>query len=110
MQDFEGRGPFRPGFSHRWIDESKPFVNLPTCFSEFGLHNVLRKARGRSIGCGCDSLDQIQLWFNANEMATLHGLGFSLVRMEVDEILGTSQYQTVFARKKPLNQDFEVVV
>ena len=36
IQDAEGRGPYRPGFSNKWLDENPRALGLLPWFEEFG--------------------------------------------------------------------------
>ena len=36
VQDAQGRGPWKPGFSHRWVEDRPDHYNLPPWFVEFG--------------------------------------------------------------------------
>lgn len=110
IQDLEGRGPFRPNFSHLWLDpdpklhESK-LVPWPEQFPEAFFR--IRVFRTIYCGCGCESPDQLKLWFSESEVNRLRRFGYTAVKMSVDEILGQSDVQTVFRRLKPLRMDVE---
>jgi hypothetical protein len=110
IQDHDGRGPFKPGFSHVWCDtEGDP--QLPPWFQEFpGLLQKVRKAaETHHVGCGCRSVEQIERWFTPTERVRLSILGYKLVSMEVDRVLAESKNQVVFLREKPLKDDIEVL-
>jgi len=106
VQAIDGRGPWRPGFSHVWVDDiAKP----PAWIEEFNVRAVLRAANGDVTGCACRSLDQLRRWFTQDELNRLRVLGYFVVRLEVDRILAESKHQVVFARKQPLAMDVETV-
>lgn len=105
VQDGEGRGPFRPGFSKQWLDATffpgmKP---LPTWMDEFGTERIVRLARGRHLGCGVRELRHIGRWFSPTERIRLKFLGFSIISIEPEEILAESPNQLVFAVSNPLS-------
>ncbi len=103
IQDTEGRGPYRPGFSDTWVRETQDDRLLPW-FMEMGpIH--LRVRPGMHAGCGCTSLSQLRMWFNEQEYTTLLGFGYRAVQLNVDRILGRSLTQCVFERQKPLAED-----
>jgi len=107
IQDKEGRGPWRPGFSHIWIEDRDDHNNLLPWYIEFG--SVLHAQRGYAIGCGCLSLDQLRRWFIKTEYNRLKLLGYSAVKMQFDRILGSSDIQCVFERKLPLNRKIKTI-
>ncbi len=104
IQDGEGRGPWKPGFSHRWVEYREDHRNLVPWFVEFG--NVhLTALDGEHIGSACRTLDQLRRWFTPSEYATLQVYGYRAVRMEVGRLLAESAKQVLFGRAKPLNSD-----
>jgi hypothetical protein len=108
VQDAEGRGPWRPGFSACWVEDRPDHENLQPCFDEFPY--VLRKhMAGMAIGCGCRTLHQLRRWITFSEYSKLKGYGYQAVRMQPGRILGESAIQLVFDRAKPLNSEFEPV-
>lgn len=108
VQDKDGRGPWKPGFSDRWVEDRDDHDNLPPFMYEFV--NALDHAIiGMVFGCGCRTLVQLQRWFTPTEYATLKELGYECVKMEVGRILAESDIQCVFERNKPLRDDVEIV-
>jgi len=102
VQDADGRGPWRPGFSHKWTEDRTdaeyaallPWpIEFPGLVFGYGYH-----------GCGCQSLAQLRRWIRQSEYATLQRYGYRAVAIEVDRILARSAVQCVFERRKPLNQ------
>lgn len=110
VQDDEGRGPWRPGFSQRWVEDrpASEFAALQPWPSEFGpVH--LRAIFGMHLGCGCTSIVQLRRWFTPTEYRRLLSFGYRAVRMGVGRVLAESAIQCVFERAKPLTQDVEAV-
>lgn len=109
IQDADGRGPYKPGFSHVWCDDfgAPP---PPTWMHEFP--SVLRRMNDETAhyGTACRSIEQLRKWFTPTELCRLQLLGYHLVVMEVDRVLAESKNQLVFARRKPLNTDIDVLV
>lgn len=104
VQDAEGRGPFRPGFSRMWIDESEAAPLLPTWMQEFGEDVFARLGRdGEHYGSAVRTLDGVTHWFNANERRKLAEFGFHVVSFRDARVLAESPNQLVFARRLPLN-------
>jgi hypothetical protein len=109
VQDSDGRGPFKPGFSGSWIDaDIGDRDNLRAWPLEFGdgIVNQVRLlvAHGYHCGCACRDIETIKRWFTAAELERLKVLGYSIVKMRVDRILAESKDQLVFAREIPLRK------
>lgn len=108
IQDKDGRGPFKPGFSKRWLDpEPKPneelLVPWPIQFPD-----VLFRIQVFHVvycGCACMSPEQLRMWFSQSEFKRLKRFGYQSVTLEVDEVLGQSEVQLVFRRIKPIRLD-----
>jgi len=101
IQDKEGRGPFRPGFSHQWIDEDR--AEWPeTYMHQFGADILKNIPEQRHAGCGFFSVDQLKKWFTPVELDRLLLLGYSAVKLDSSTVIARSKEQLVFHRKKPL--------
>jgi hypothetical protein len=103
VQDAEGRGPYRPGFSHIWNeheDGPAPVMGaFPGAIAE--AYKIIRK-RGGAVGCAFRTVEQARAWFNANEVLTLARYGYSLCWMKADEVLAENNDQLVIWTKVPL--------
>jgi hypothetical protein len=108
IQDKDGRGPWKPGFSHNWVEDRADAKNLLPWFDEFGRVDGL-VLYGEWCGSGCETIEQIKRWFTPKEYKTLLKYKYNLVKMRVDRILGRSDIQVFFGRSKALNEDFEIV-
>ena len=111
VQDADGRGPFRPGFSHWWVEERPDHDNLVPWMQQFG-HDAIPRTGwpfGKHFGCACRTLDQLRRWFTASEYATLQRFGFQAVSMDVARVLHESEIQLLFQRAKPLRADVSPV-
>jgi len=104
IQDKDGRGPWKPGFSHQWVEERPDHDNLPPWFVEFGRVDRLVIV-GAWCGSGCDTIDQLRRWFTESEYRKLKTLGYRAVKMEVGRVLARSDRQLFFERVKPLNEE-----
>jgi len=102
LQEDEGRGPFRPGFSETWLDGIRSY-DLPPWLEEFGWH-VAQEARqsGLYCGTGCRSLEQLYRWFSRNERRRLKRYGYDVVTIVPDRIFAESVNQVVFGCRAPL--------
>lgn len=102
IQDKDGRGPYKPGMSEQWVDQDRDESTRPPFYSEFGLHVLQKAIYGQSCGCGFRTVKQLRAWFSDRERAMLRSIGYNIVTIEVDAILGESRNQLVFACNSPL--------
>lgn len=103
VQAEDGRGPWRPGFSHVWVDEDAPSGHLTETVMDLIPVEVLRNLpTTHAYGCGCRTLAQLRDWFTPVERQRLSRLGFHPVVMRVDAVLAESDRQVFFARCRPL--------
>jgi len=103
IQDKEGRGPYKPGFSHRWTDDTIDPAKRPSIMEEFGWDICKKAGANQSVGCAFRDMTQLRRWFTAEEIKKLYGFGYAITKMEADAILGESEKQLVIARNKPLH-------
>lgn len=108
VQDKDGRGPFKPGFSHKWAIPRYEQKNLPTWAEEFGIKSLSMNF-GYHVGCGCLTLDQLRRWFAQDEYAALLRLGYRAVKMDADRILAQSDVQCLFERRRALRKGVTTV-
>lgn len=108
IQDKDGRGPFRLGFSHVWVEDREDLGNLLPWFVEFGWVDRLL-LYGEYGGSGCVALDQLGRWFTVSEYRTLVLFGYRSVKMEVGRLLAESKIQCFFGRAIPLSEEVVVV-
>ena len=104
LQDADGRGPFRPGFSHLWVDENNP-NNMPPIFQELGMppHEMAKIIPpDMHCGCACKSAEELHKWFNRNERKRLSRFGSSIVEFEPDVIIADLPSQVLFGMRQPL--------
>ena len=101
VQDRTGRGPFRPGFSHLWVDDERTSCP-PSFIEEFGAEIISKMTPGYAYGCGVRQRAQVDNWFSPTEIIRLRMLGYAIVKLDVDVILAESAHQVVFGRRRPL--------
>ena len=109
VQTDDGRGPWRPGLSKHWIDTESDKPLYPDVVSAFGLEWRSKIPKGWHCGCACRSLYQLLSWFTRKEQATLAKLGYYVVCFKPDKIIAEDEYQVIFARKKPLTDDVQLI-
>lgn len=104
VQDREGRGPWRPGFSDSWVEDRADLALLIPWTTEFGMGILDHATPGFAVGCGCTSLDALRRWFTPTEYATLRAVGYECVRIAGCRVLASSDIQCVFERRAPLRR------
>jgi len=112
IQDKFGRGPFRPGFSQRWLDDelTQGKTELPSWMEEFGADLIIKRGRpGEYYGSACRSLEWLDRWFSFSEQQRLAALGFMTVSLTVTRLLAHSECQIVFAIDHPLNHSIVII-
>lgn len=105
IQDKEGRGPFRPGFSTQWADATGGKM-LPPIYKELGIEPTKLRdivPKGLHCGCACKTPTQLQDWFTRTERRRLLALGFGIVRFEPDVIIAETPNQVLFGCTEPLS-------
>ncbi|WP_299073468.1 hypothetical protein [uncultured Paraglaciecola sp.] len=108
IQDADGRGPFKPGFSSQWVEIRADHQNLKSWLDEFGpIQNELLV--GEYAACGCKTIAQLKRWFTKAEYKRLRRLGYNAMRIEVGRILAESEIQCVFGSAHPLNKNTKIV-
>lgn len=107
IQDREGRGPWRPGFSQVWSNPDPPpdYEALLPWGEEFGWNLLERRGLpGEHYGCAVRKLRDLGKWVLADECQRLDKLGFKIVSIRPDRILAESKHQLVIACRRPLAQ------
>lgn len=108
IQDADGRGPYKPGFSDCWVDPDNDGRNCPQEIPPKQLRDMIRlaasKGWGVNFGFGFRTMDQLGRWFTPTERIKLATLGYCAVEMEVDVIIAETESQVLFCRKAPLRE------
>lgn len=104
IQDAEGRGPYRPGFSRQWSNVERPIV-LPW-WEELGLplatayEMIPRDMYG---GSAFRTLGKLDEWFLPDEQSKLGTFGYYIVKFRPDKIIAETPTQVVFGQNYPLS-------
>lgn len=101
VQDKDGRGPFKPGFSKHWLDHELHCQHR-SWIEEFGLEILSNRKEGEYLACGCRSMQKIREWFSDSELERLRDFGYDIVTIDIDRVIAESDNQVVFARRRPL--------
>ena len=102
----DGRGPFRPGRSHEWIDAvgEAMRVTKPATIDEFGADLFNGAPSNMSYGTGVRNIYSLAEWFSSEERLTLASMGYQVVRLDIDLVVRESTHQVVFGRRTPLRE------
>jgi len=107
IQDENGRGPWKPGFSHNWVDDSRRF-DLPPLQEDFGLDfkPIVEAAfqRGLHIGTAVRGPERFNQWFTPSERLKLAMFGYRIVDASSCEILGETNWQALIGSAQPLSE------
>lgn len=102
VQAVDGRGPWRPGWSHTWIDGAAPEGRLSETIMDLMPIDRLRDLpAGFHYGCACRTLEALCAWFTPVEIQRLSALGFHPVKLNVDQVLAESSWQMLVGRRRP---------
>lgn len=102
VQDKQGRGPWRPGFSRQWIEADGPPLP-PALHDDFGWDIYDRMSRFGHYGSACADVEDLRNWFTASERTKLANFGFRPVCILADEVLAESKHQLVIRCDRPLS-------
>lgn len=104
VQDAEGRGPYRPGFSHAWVDAVRAEYP-PTIFDDFGPVLLAEAKRsGLHLGCAFRTPEQLHRWFTRRELTRLENAGYAVVAVQADRVFAESEWQVLFGCEAPLSR------
>ena len=102
IQDRDGRGPFKPGFSKEWCDDNFTGgrIALPTWMEEFGPDAIDRLAHQdeRYFGSAVRTMKQLAAWFSPTECQRLADFGYQVAAIQGGRIMAESKYQLLIAR------------
>ncbi|HEY6038670.1 MAG TPA: hypothetical protein VIV58_30515 [Kofleriaceae bacterium] len=102
IQDHEGRGPFRPGFSQTWLDDVER-VGPPTWMEEFGWDAAREAPDGAQVFSAVRTISGIRKWFSDTERPRLYALGYRLVEVPNAVVIRESEHQLLCWRGVPLS-------
>ena len=101
VQDEQGRGPYKPGFSQEWVEDRPDLDNLRPYYAEMpGVLSKRSRFEASHVGCACKTIEQLERWITKSEYLTLRRYGYQAMRLVVDRILGESETQCIFERER----------
>ena len=101
IQDKDGRGPWKPGFSDKWVRQQPDYSLIPWMFTMGQVH--LKAEPDEICGCGCLTKEQLRRWILKSEYELLLRYGYKAVKLK-GRVLGEDINQCVFAKRQPLNR------
>jgi len=102
VQARDGRGPWRPGWSHYWIEGDAPADRLAETILDLVPIDQLRALPSHlHYGTACQSREALGRWFTARERERLSRYGFHPVQLMADVVVAESDWQMVIGRRKP---------
>ena len=105
VQDKEGRGPWHPGFSHRWVEDRPDHENLGPIYADPGCPDMGCLTGFVAYGVACRTVEQLRRWFTPSEYAKLCMFGYQCVSMYADRVMFDTGTQCLFGRMLPLRFD-----
>jgi hypothetical protein len=103
VQDKDGRGPWKPGFSHTWIDLDRPEERMPpsifTEVEDLGAEIARWHRRGYHIGCAVEGMTGLRKWFSLRELTTLRSMGYHVYDFTKTEKVISTPTQVVIASR-----------
>lgn len=107
IQDAQGRGPWRPGFSMKWIDPNKDDSLCPPMMADFPKWRAaIDRAALQGLchfGCCVRGMAGVHRWFTPDELGRLRGFGYNLVDANSLTALCESTNQIIGASRWPLS-------
>jgi hypothetical protein len=102
VQAADGRGPWRPGWSHNWVDGDAPAGRLTETLMDLMPVEELRALpRSLHYASACRTLDALLEWFTPVERERLERFQYYPVRLCVDAVLAESAWQMFVGRRRP---------
>lgn len=106
VQDKTGRGPWRPGYSHKWVSDKRGAPDLlPPIFEDlpsFRQVVTLAHTLGFHIGIAVRGWQQFGAWFLPDELERLRADGFNVVQCDNCRVFAETKHQVMIGSKAPL--------
>ena len=84
IQDSEGRGPFKPGTTKKWIDDERTFFQKAQIQEQLWIKKIADPEL--NLAFVCTSIEQMKIWVSETEYERLIKLGYNAVKIDVDKI------------------------
>lgn len=108
IQDADGRGPWKPGFSKNWIDWHKDDSLCPPIQVEFPNWKAVIQIAGirgfTAFGCCVAGMAGLHRWFTPDEMRRLARFGYNLIDASAMTPICTGKSQIIAGWTRPLRE------
>lgn len=105
IQDKDGRGPWKPGFSHRWLDADGPPLPPAITATLRDFHGIAAKAHAKGMHIGCAVWEgKLSEWVTGAEWERLKGFGYFVANAGQCQVLADDGMQLLVASKKPFRR------
>lgn len=106
MHPIDGRGPWRPGFSHHWTtgEDHRPDETTQQLMRGIDFRPLM--LRYRQFGTVCPTLEMLAVWFTKQETLNLERIGYLVCHVTIDQILKVGRYQNLVASKQPFHKRY----
>lgn len=103
IQDAQGRGPWRPGFSSKWMTKKTPTIGIPI-MEELGAAEAVKLGHKMGLHLGCAFREGCQsIWFTDDDLRALHRLGFTMREASNCRVLFETDQQVLIGSFLPLS-------
>lgn len=107
IQDENGRGPWRPGYSHKWVSDDRNAPDfLPPIYEElpsFKRVVTLAHSMGYHVGVAVHGWTSFSAWFLPDELERLRADGFNVVQCDNVRVFAETPNQILIGSKAPLS-------
>jgi len=97
IQDKEGRGPFKPGYTEKWLDADRTYFPKAPIREQLWIKKIADP--DLHLAFVCETVEQLKNWVSATEYARIKEDGYSAVKITVDKIW-TLDGQAIAGRKR----------
>lgn len=100
IQNAKGSGPFCPGITQKWIDES---IDRPEAPIQEQLKALKERSEGETLCYACSSVDDLRFWFSEDEYKKLKKLGYFAYYLDA-RIVRSFENQCIIATTRRLDK------
>jgi len=100
IQNARGEGPFYPGITRKWIDES---IDRPQAPIQEQIKLLRNRKEGEYYCSACETVDDLRFWFSEAEYKKLKKLGYFAYKVEA-ELVGRFERQCLISSTKKLKK------
>lgn len=106
IQDKEGRGPFKPGYTETWLDSDRTYFPKAPIREQLWIQKIADPEL--RLAFACETIEQIKNWVSKTEYERLKKDGYNVVKIAVDKIWKLDG-QLIVGRKKQYRKQAEII-